>query len=263
MRKVSLFGILLLFILTIAFAGCGGGNVSSSSTATEFTVDANTMALWHFDEGNGTTTADAAGHYNLTFENGPGNYPTFVAGKNGFNTCLSFSGSNEWLQTSVSTKVPFSSTGLTVEFWINLATLPTGVNVYDILQTSDMNGLNIYLDKFGYIYCELYDYVSSSNNHVYGANSTNGIPTDSAWHYVACTWDGSTIYVYIDGVLAASQAGVFSPQTEPCGGWYVGGIAGSSCLKGELDEMRVLTIADSATNIANYYNQNKSLYRGK
>ncbi|MGH2610391.1 MAG: hypothetical protein ACRDHF_15025, partial [Tepidiformaceae bacterium] len=63
-------------------------NVARYSTAFTpagaFVPDANTMALWHFDEGTGQTTADASGNGNTLLRgtnlNSESSDPTWVAG---------------------------------------------------------------------------------------------------------------------------------------------------------------------------------------
>ena len=48
----------LCLVLTFVLAGCGG----SAAVNRELQADANTIALWHFNEESGQTAADSSGN---------------------------------------------------------------------------------------------------------------------------------------------------------------------------------------------------------
>ncbi len=69
-----------------------------------------------------------------------------------------------------------------------------------------------------------------------GAVSTLSI-ADGRWHYVAGTYDGTTVSVYIDGDLAASSTSKSGSQvTDSTGDFFVGARNGSSPFLGSMDE---------------------------
>ncbi|GAB4314123.1 MAG: hypothetical protein Kow00127_05280 [Bacteroidales bacterium] len=95
---------------------------------------------------------------------------------------------------------------------------------------------------------------SAGNIHV-GLHSGDTVRLNE-WHHIAGTWDGNTMKVYIDGVLK-NTADVSDPQYSqlysPDNGLYLGyrdeGQYGY--LDGQLDEVRIWSVAHSETEIRN------------
>ena len=74
-------------------------------------------------------------------------------------------------------------------------------------------------------------------------------PLDGAWHHVAYTFDGLTHMLYLDGVMVDAEA-VPADDRTPTSVW-LGTLDGSSNLfKGQMDEVRVWTVARSAAEVA-------------
>ncbi|RLF77369.1 hypothetical protein DRN38_08425, partial [Thermococci archaeon] len=78
--------------------------------------------------------------------------------------------------------------------------------------------------------------------------------TDDNWHYVAGTWDGSTLRVYVDGVEENNKSGsgsITSTSTD----LHIGDFAGDSySFKGTIDEVRISNTARSSSWIKATYN---------
>ena len=83
---------------------------------------------------------------------------------------------------------------------------------------------------------------------------------DTNWHHVAATYDGSTMKIYIDGVLDASVAKILSVKTSSkdlyIGSGYGGREYGKPLARfeGSLDEIRLSSIARSTFNSTPYTN---------
>ena len=81
------------------------------------------------------------------------------------------------------------------------------------------------------------------------------------WNYVVCTYDGSNLRVYVNGVLSAGPAGTTNPtassQSLPTGGSTTIGSAppggGGASLDGRLDELAYYQHALSASDIAAHW----------
>lgn len=209
--------------------------------------DANTVALWHFDESAGQSVSDASGwghHLSL----GPTDAveaedPQWSTGR--FGGGLFFDSAN--LQYATGTgSVTFASNQLTVELWVK----PTG-------GSGSWGDGQIF--TYGSITC--YMWTSTDDNMVKvgigdGSNwvqlyADAGVVDldDGAWHYLAMTYDGSTLAAYIDGSLADSM-----PATTTLGGWdndfKVGGRPQNVYLDGWMDEVRLSVVARPAGEIA-------------
>lgn len=83
-------------------------------------VDADTIALWHFDQTGSGTLDDECNRLDLTTNSGP----TSVAGQTGFSNCREFDGVNDYLASGFSTDadlIAASYGDFTWEGWVYLA----------------------------------------------------------------------------------------------------------------------------------------------
>lgn len=83
--------------------------------------DANTVALWHFDEGTGTTSKDVSGNNNDLVLGSGDSQPLWVSGLQG--SALQFDGSD--LVTFGTTNVPILYEPVAVDFWFMLTAEPS------------------------------------------------------------------------------------------------------------------------------------------
>ena len=105
---------------------------------------------------------------------------------------------------------------------------------------------------------EVSRYSGSLILHWYGGgNDTIGIsaPVSSGqWSYCAVSFDGTSVRIYVDGVLKGTQSAAFSTGTDA---HAIGGAGFFSQWSGSLDEARLSSTARSADWIAaEYSNQN-------
>jgi RHS repeat-associated protein len=121
------------------------------------------------------------------------------AGIDGSNRAARFSGSSYLMAGSVSKLHPTASASL--ELWFK----GTSTASSELLMSSGSgSGLGLALTTSGKL-----------QGGVAGAtvNSAN-IYTDGAWHYVALTWNGSYMALYVDGQLAPPMSGSSNPVAE-------------------------------------------------
>ena len=78
--------------------------------------------------------------------------------------------------------------------------------------------------------------------------------TDGNWHYLAGTYDGANLKIYVDGVLEATTATSSTPMTgsNPL---YLGTSAGPNKYNGSMDEVSIWNTALTSTQIANLIGQ--------
>lgn len=232
------------------------------ATTAQFTVDANTRALYHMDgtvgsagkldNAEGTSARDLAETGTLTATTG-----TIVPTSNG--AYQSASGSTNYL-----TFTPSIGTGqFTIEGWINANAYSVGEVIF-----SSFNATN---------YVQLAVDGTSNTRWFVEINFSDGItggyftaPTAGQWNYVAITYDqsgSSSVKVYVNGVNvtytitggANTRTGTITDATFR----FFRHSAGSGVTNTwQLDEFRISNIARSASEISTYYlgaSSNKNL----
>jgi len=205
------------------------------------------IAYYKFDEGVGTTAYDSAGTNNGTLGTGS-SAPTWtnesqcISGK-----CLQFSGSSNSYIT-----VPYSSSQtsstITMEGWVKRT--GEGTN----------SGRGIFLSKDGANYIEAQDGYfgfSLSINGTQRYNNTN--MTNNQWNFVAATFDGTDIKMYINGKLVKTinQPGTLTTTSSNINiGRFNGG---NFTFNGYLDDLKIYPYARTAAQIKLDYNSRGSL----
>ncbi|MEM5805138.1 MAG: LamG domain-containing protein [Candidatus Aenigmatarchaeota archaeon] len=193
------------------------------------TVDPRSLVgFWTFDEGSGTIAYDYSGNENNgTLYNGSvicsgGDCPNWVDGK--FGKALRFDGSND------NVLIPFSpslnvtqSNRLTISSWIKRSV--TGVEH----QITARDALDFW--------------IGSDNKlkaHITGVlRSSTGTITDTNWHHVAVTYDGSNVKFYIDGALDSTIADAAGLEVMTNNNIYIGWNGTSMSFNGTIDEVKI------------------------
>ncbi len=148
---------------------------------------------WRLGETTGTTavdrgTANAAGTFGGTYTLGaPG------ASGDG-NTATTFAGGN----LNVGDVYDFDANqSFTIEAWV----APTSLGWSDIVakESDAANGWSVYSGPDGSVYVELYN-----GSNVQTVASPSGALTVGQWAHVAATSDGTSLRLYVNGVLVAS-----------------------------------------------------------
>jgi chitodextrinase len=185
------------------------------------------VAAYSFDEGAGTTVADASGNGNVgTITNATWS----TAGK--FGSALSFNGSTSWVTVSDSPSLDLSS-AVTIEAWVRPHALG---KIYRTVVVKQQSAQLIYA-----LYANNHSDVPTGNVYTAADGETQGpasLPLYT-WTHLAQTWDGMTLRLYVNGSEVSSRAvtGTMPSSTAPLriGGNSVWGEAFS----GQLDEIRI------------------------
>lgn len=231
-------------------------SLSSQSRAVEadvvcrspFKVDSNTVALYHFQE-EGNSILDSSGLNNIGAVNGT------VPSVSGICNARFFDGSSSDY-INVPDNNPLSSSlklsgEITVEAWVKW----NGSNVdwQRIVGKGDYTKRNYGLwmgpdSTRGWLF-QILDGIGGVCN----AQDTNASDIgDNKWHYLAGTYDGSQIKLYLDGKQVADVACSITPATsdDPLTiGYSVGYPVGHAPFSGVIDEVRISKKAKSGSDI--------------
>ena len=229
-------------------SGPVSGPVSSGPSATVVpnTAIMGLVATYSSDEGTGTTLNDSS------FNNNAGTIAnaTWAAGESG--SALNFTG-----DTTSSVMIPDAASlhltkGMTLEAWVNPATLAGhGNNGAAVIAKDFMipSKHNKFSDKDPISYAL---YASDGNNkppavHIlvggtdYEVKGTSKISTNQ-WTFLAATFDGTTLSLYVNGTLAGSQTiqGTILNSTDPL---RIGGDWAGEMFTGLIDNVRISRMA--------------------
>ncbi len=215
-------------------------------------VDTSLKGYWSFDgqDISSTTAYDRSGAGNngtLT------NSPTIIQGPAG--QALRFNGSTNYVSLGTPASLGFApSTAHTVSAWTNTTLSKTSSGLFQTivalgsmgccgtessLSILDSGGSGIYQFRFA---------LSGIGN----INSTFDI-VPNTWYHVVGVWDGTTAYIYINGVLniSGTLSGSINNWTNNA---YIGAADGpGSFFNGSIDEVRVYNRVLTAAEIKSQY----------
>ncbi|MBI3467512.1 MAG: tandem-95 repeat protein [Planctomycetes bacterium] len=187
------------------------------------------MALG-FEEGSGTTAGDASGLSNSGVISGA---TWTTAGR--FGGALSFDGVDDWVTVNDANSLD-PTTGMTLEAWIN----PTSINGWETVVLKERPGGLAYALYGGSLEGVPAGYLTRTGTTVnVGGEGNAALPLDT-WTHIATTYDGTTIYLYINGELVSSRtaAGSIVASSDPL---RIGGNAiwDEEFFSGLIDEIRI------------------------
>ncbi|GFE60844.1 LamG-like jellyroll fold domain-containing protein, partial [Geobacter sp. AOG2] len=229
-----------------ACSGTGACTVTSAQSVTAtFTrssaVTAGLVAAYAFNEGTGTTVADASGNG----LNGTISGASWVAGKDG--NALSFNGVNN-LVTVPASNVLDLTTGMTLEGWVYPTNSSGKWGCVLMKETSNFYAYGLYI---------------SPANHpvvfmvINGSEHGFEVPTNltaNTWSHLAATYDGTTLSVYVNGILKGSET-ISATIPASSGALRIGGnsIWATEYFTGIIDNVRIfdraLTNAEIQTDV--------------
>ncbi len=202
---------------------------------TYFDMTAN-QGLWHF-EGNAD---DTSGNGN----NGTVFGASVVAGKVGFDA-YSFNGSNN--RIDVGSAFAYTTEDFSLAFWVKEGVSQSGfVNIFG--NQSSQRGFCLENDSAG---SSLYRVVAGDGGWTFGT-PTELLP--GVWTHLAITRNGSTVKIFNNGSLVATDTGfpvAFSAATIPM--WLGANQASGRYWQGTLDEFAIWTRTLSDLEVNNLY----------
>ncbi|HUI90836.1 MAG TPA: LamG-like jellyroll fold domain-containing protein [Chitinivibrionales bacterium] len=206
------------------------------SAWSQFNADANTLALYHFDEGQGTVATDASSNH----WDGALTGCTWVNGR--FGKALSFNGVSDFV--SINHTLPIRN--ISFELWIHSTDTMSGgfpLNTYGGYD----QGFEIFFSK---------DSVNFFTSSPTGTDPHGTFPDKQSWIYLAATIDNSdTIRLYVNGNLVDKQFDWAVNRTWSS--FYFGavpfGMSMTNFYKGIIDEARISSCVRTPAEIKNAF----------
>jgi hypothetical protein len=216
------------------------------------------LAYYKLDEGTGTQIGSWGTTSPLFGTLGSGSSAPSWTTSGLQNKALSFNGTNQYVSIADNSALDITP-NITLSAWV----YPTNLTGYrTILSKRDISGTegNYSIRTSG---DELEFYYASGSWQVYATSSAN--LAINRWYYVAATYDGSTIKIYLNGKLLngsciAGTCNVSLPSNDNNN--LAIGRAGDNpteYFQGTIDEIRIYDQALSATEIKVDYNQGNSV----
>ncbi|MDY0003385.1 MAG: LamG-like jellyroll fold domain-containing protein [Polyangia bacterium] len=212
----------------------------------ELTTDAHTIALWHFNEGQGQIAYDSSGNgRDLTL--GPTDSPepqdpAWI--ETPFGHGLYFTSAEEDYANGIGPST-FPTNQLSVELWVNLIG-GTGVGGGAQIFTAGFINCFVYVEAF----IDRIE-VGVGDGHTWEVSEAYLDATeldDGAWHYIAMTYDGLALRTFLDGSEVFSQYESALQLASP-EDYKVGGRPYNDFLEGSMDEIRLSDIARTPEEI--------------
>ena len=215
--------------LTARARDAAGNTTTSSgvSVTVSNTAPTSLVAAYGFEEGSGTTAADASGRGNTgTIANA-----TWTpAGR--FGKALSFNGTNSWVTIADAPSLDLT-TGMTLEAWVNPSAL-SGWREVILKETPSTMAYSLYAHNSAPQPAVTVT-VSAGERSAVGSGA---LPLNT-WTHLAATYDGASLRLYVNGSLAQS-IGVSGSLITSTGPLRLGGNAvWGEYFSGLIDEVRV------------------------
>ena len=205
------------------------------------------LAHWGLDESSGTTATDSTGGYNGTLTNFPAS--PWASGQ--IDNALTFDGTNDYVEIGDIGAMEGMS-AITVSSWVK-TTQGTEGHIIDKSRCDGSNGsweLGLGYPGAGYVFFSMYSGASLSQATC-GSNFWEPHVNDGVWHYLASTWDGTTVRAFVDGIQCYNPDSAASMDSTAHSVQMGGECNGNpNRLNGSADDIRVYNRALSGPEIS-------------
>lgn len=204
---------------------------------------------WKFDEGSGSAIFDSSGRNNHGTTSGAF-AATFIDGKRG--KALSFDGTNDYVSVPRNSILNSTIDGShTVSMWIRNSQVTTVDRLFGMPDaTSGTHAVLLNYTSVGKV-----SYYEGSGADVNSLLSTTADLNNGKWRHLVFQLDGTTMRIYVDGVLDSSRTMVAATLSDE--NLYIGrtrGIdASDQYFNGLIDDVRIYNRALSAQEIRTLY----------
>ena len=239
---------------TVIYMFYGNSSISTDQSNKNAVWDSNFKGVWHLPNGSTLSASDSTSNGNT---GSLVNTPTAVTGQ--IDGAAGLNGSNQYIRVTSSSSIkPMSA--LTLSGWVYL----TGATNYSHLFSVDYRADGTWNSPYNSYSLGFYGSTDEpyANIAINGSFQTVGpgsaLPLNT-WHFLATTYDGATIRLFVDGtdVANTSVSGSISYNTsQDLAIGQRSPYSSSEYITGDLDELRISSTTRSADWIATeYHNQ--------
>jgi len=222
------------------------------SQSIQHALGSESVGIWSFDDCPVGTANDASGYGNngtITGASCTDDTPHKLVGPGQGKYALSFNGVGDYVEAPDSNSLDLSSQ-VTITAWINPSFTSAWNRIVAKSHTSNTSPYTMYgllFDNANHIRLEI-----ATNGLQNAVNGVTTIPLNT-WTFVAGTYDGSTMKVYVNGNLDNSTAltGAIDTNNMPLSIGRSG--FGSDYFNGTIDEVRIYSQALSLGEIQKHY----------
>ena len=213
--------------------------------------DVNTVGFWHLDEptSSGAYIKDSAGT-----NHGTPTGTTFTQGQIG--KARYFNGTSDVVDLGNPSSLALSGNTISFGAWINATSFTGYPAIISRGSNPDLGAGKVPYFMFTNNIGQFGAGVSNaSGSNTVSVLTTAGLSTNT-WYYVVCTYDGTNIKIYLNGILANSAAQTGNLYTTATGvhiGHDVRYASGTRNFNGIIDEVRIDNVARSADDIRAAY----------
>jgi hypothetical protein len=195
---------------------------------------------WPLDELSGTVANDRSGNalngtYNGGFTLGETSIPA-----GGLSTLLN--GTTGYVQLPTLDNTPGNI--FTISGWFNTANIGAQQNIFTIGTTAANAGASLFIGADGYIQSLI-----TGGTNILGASIAT-----ASWYYAAFVCDGTTLSLYLNGVLQATATASTTPNIPAIGINQLGADSGGSFFDGYLAQCAYYNTALTAAELLAIYN---------
>lgn len=242
-------------------SGSGAGtDVGSNTTATILGPTSGLVGYWRLDETSGTDTYDSIGTVHGALEGSMDASTDSVSGV--YDNAFDFDGTDDYIDLGDNHDF-IGTAAYTLSAWV----YPQSVGDYRrIVAKESMSGgregYSLYLHDgsdsqptLG-VACERWE----NNTFLNSARNTSGPLADDTWHHLTCTYDGSDIKLYLNGILISTNS-TAADIIDNDGLLTIGGDETGSELSGYIDDVRIYDRALSDSEVEELYNHTNYIAR--
>jgi Concanavalin A-like lectin/glucanases superfamily/Domain of unknown function (DUF1929)/Bacterial Ig domain/Glyoxal oxidase N-terminus/Fibronectin type III domain len=223
----------------------GVGNLSAPSsppvTATTPSSNPGLVAAYGFNEGSGTSVADATGNGHTGTISG-----AIWTTQGRFGQALSFPGSSSWVTVSDSALLDLT-TGMTLEAWVNPTALGTSWRNVIIKERAAGEIYNLYAHTDALV-PTAFVVTAAAPNSPAGVSGGTQLALNT-WSHLAVTYDGTALRLYVNGTQVGSRA-LSGALLASTGALRIGGNSlWGEFFQGSIDEVRIYNRALSPAEL--------------
>lgn len=213
--------------------------ILAASPGVAATRGAGPVAHWKFDEGTSTTASDSSGNGNDASLFGAAWTSASAKGK----FALQFDGVDDYAEVAYDPALDLGTTGWTISLWIKADPTQAGgyAGLLDKCHTCQ-GGWVMSIFPGGQIGMNV---SGIAGTHVFTVDSV----LDNVFHHVASTWDGTSLKMYLDGVLKQTVPHTDTPVAETANLLIGNHYCCYRPLNGVLDDVRIYATALTAKQV--------------